>query len=126
MDVTSWPATCKSAAPRLPRLLSDELVLARADGSYGKLMQTRAKTDLLILDDWGLAPLGDRERRDLLEISPPYPDRPTSSAHVVWQPLRSQKGCRRDANITADLPKENWTEMSRPACIGTVVARPSA
>ena len=42
---------------RLPRLLSEELVHARADGSYGKVMQTPAKTDLLILDDWGLAPL---------------------------------------------------------------------
>jgi len=49
--------------------LSDELVLARADGSYGKLMQTMAKTDLLILDDWGLAPLGDRERRVASRLS---------------------------------------------------------
>jgi len=37
---------------RLPRLLSEELVHARADGSYGKVMQTLAKTDLLILDLW--------------------------------------------------------------------------
>ena len=27
-----------------------------------------AKTDVLILDDWGLAPCGPRERRDLNEI----------------------------------------------------------
>ena len=53
---------------RLPRLLNDELVRARADGSYGKLLQQFAKTDLLIVDDWGLAPLGERERRDVLEI----------------------------------------------------------
>ena len=53
---------------RMPRLLGEELVRARADGSYGKLLQQIAKTELLILDDWGLAPLGDRERRDLLEI----------------------------------------------------------
>ncbi len=32
---------------RLPRLLGDELVRARADGSYGKLLQQLAKTDLL-------------------------------------------------------------------------------
>ena len=38
------------------------------DGSYGKLMLALAKTDLLILDDWGLAPIGNRERRDLLEL----------------------------------------------------------
>ncbi len=27
-----------------------------------------AKIEVLILDDWGLAPLGDRERRDVLEV----------------------------------------------------------
>lgn len=30
-------------------------------------MLTLDKTDLLILDNWGLALLGDRERRDLIE-----------------------------------------------------------
>ena len=39
---------------RLPRLLGDELVRARADGSYGKLLQQLAKTDLLILDLWAV------------------------------------------------------------------------
>ena len=52
---------------RLPRLLQD-LNLARADGRYPKLMTELAKTDLLVLDDWGLAPLTDTQRRDLLEI----------------------------------------------------------
>ncbi|MCH8257180.1 MAG: ATP-binding protein, partial [Proteobacteria bacterium] len=45
---------------RLPRLLHD-LALARADGSSGKLLSALAKTELLILDDWDLALLGDRE-----------------------------------------------------------------
>jgi len=35
---------------RLPRLF-EELRLAKADGRYGKLMLSYAKTDLLILDD---------------------------------------------------------------------------
>lgn len=52
---------------RLPRLLQD-LNLAKADGRYPKLMTELAKTDLLVLDDWGLAPLTDTQRRDLLEI----------------------------------------------------------
>jgi len=52
---------------RMPRLLSD-LSLARADGSWGKVLQQLAKTSLLVMDDWGLCPLGDRERRDLLEV----------------------------------------------------------
>lgn len=52
---------------RLPRLLQ-ELSLARADGRYPKLLSELAKTDLLVLDDWGLTPLNDEQRRDLLEI----------------------------------------------------------
>jgi DNA replication protein DnaC len=38
---------------RVPRLL-EELTLARAD--------------VLVLDDWGIAPLRDAERRDLIEV----------------------------------------------------------
>ncbi len=52
---------------RLPRLF-EELRLAKADGRYGKLMLGYAKTDLLVLDDWGLTPMTDSQRRDLLEL----------------------------------------------------------
>jgi len=52
---------------RLPRLLP-ELGVARGDGSYSKKMKPLANTTVLILDDWGLAPLTDEQRRDLLEI----------------------------------------------------------
>ncbi len=52
---------------RLPRLF-EELRLAKADGRYGKLMLSYAKTDLLVLDDWGLTPMTDPHRRDLLEL----------------------------------------------------------
>ena len=52
---------------RVPRLF-DELTLARADGSYPRLLARLARVDVLVLDDWGLAPLADQERRDLLEI----------------------------------------------------------
>lgn len=71
---------------RLPRLLG-ELGIARADGRYGKLLGELAKTDLLVLDDWGLAPLNDEQRRDLLEI---LDDRfnarapPSSPANYPW------------------------------------------
>lgn len=52
---------------RVPRLFQ-ELALARGDGSYPKLLRKLARTDLLVLDDWGLAPLTEVERRDVLEI----------------------------------------------------------
>jgi DNA replication protein DnaC len=52
---------------RVPRLLH-ELQVARGDGSLPRLLARWAKTDVLILDDWGLAPLGPQERQDLLEV----------------------------------------------------------
>jgi len=52
---------------RVPRLF-DELALARADGTYPRLLTRLARIDVLVLDDWGLAPLADLQRRDLLEI----------------------------------------------------------
>jgi len=52
---------------RLPRLLED-MNIARGDGSYGKHLARLAKYSVLIIDDWGLAKLNDKERRDLLEV----------------------------------------------------------
>jgi DNA replication protein DnaC len=52
---------------RVPRLLSD-LALAHADGSYPRVLARLAKTHLLILDDWGLAPLAAPDARELLEV----------------------------------------------------------
>lgn len=52
---------------RVPRLF-DELTLARADGTYPRLLARLARIDVLVLDDWGIAPVGDLERRDLLEV----------------------------------------------------------
>lgn len=45
-----------------------DLALAKADGRYKKLLASLAKKRLLVLDDWGLAPLNDEQRRDLLEL----------------------------------------------------------
>lgn len=52
---------------RLPRLLQ-EMQIARGDGSYGKQLSKLARYSLLVIDDWGLAKMGDKERRDLLEV----------------------------------------------------------
>jgi DNA replication protein DnaC len=52
---------------RAPRLFRD-LSVARADGSFGKLLDRFARIDVLIVDDWAMAPLADSERRDFLEI----------------------------------------------------------
>lgn len=75
---------------RAPRLFHD-VALARADGSYPKLMNKLAKTKVLVVDDLGLAPLNDPQRRDLLEI---IEDRQGLSSTIV----------------ASQLPVENWHE----------------
>jgi DNA replication protein DnaC len=76
---------------RLPRLF-EELRLAHADGRFPKLMSTLAKTDLLVLDDWGLTTLDAAARRDLLEL------------------LDDRHG-QRSTLITSQLPVEHWHEI---------------
>jgi DNA replication protein DnaC len=73
---------------RLPRLMH-ELQIARADGSYAKQLACLEKVDLLVLDDWGIAPLEPTAKRDLLEILDD----------------RYQK---RSTLVAAQLPLENW------------------
>lgn len=73
---------------RLGRLLGD-LTLARADGSYVKWLRQLTRAELLIIDDWGLAPLADVERRDLLEVL-------------------EERYARRATLVTSQLPLDHW------------------
>jgi DNA replication protein DnaC len=50
---------------RIPRMFGD-LALARGDGRYPRLMRALGGVKLLILDDWGLEPLGPEQRHDML------------------------------------------------------------
>ena len=52
---------------RVSRLFQ-ALALARADGTYARLLGQLARMDVVVLDDFALTPLQDAERRDLLEI----------------------------------------------------------
>lgn len=45
-----------------------DLALARADGSLRTLLARLARVDVLLVDDWAMAPLADAERRDFLEV----------------------------------------------------------
>ena len=47
---------------------SYQMALAKGDGSYGKTITKLSKAHLLVIDDLGLAPMTDPERRDLLEV----------------------------------------------------------
>jgi DNA replication protein DnaC len=70
---------------RAPALFED-LSIAKADGRYKRVLAAIAKRDLLVLDDFALAPITDEQRRDLLEIIEQRYDR-TSTIIASQQPL---------------------------------------
>lgn len=71
--------------------LFHELALARADGTYVRLLAKVARVDVFVLDDWGLTPVQDQERRDLLEL------------------LEDRYGTR-STIVTSQLPPAHWHE----------------
>jgi DNA replication protein DnaC len=75
---------------RVPRLF-EQLAIARASAAYGSTLARIAKIDVLVLDDFLLAPMTDVERRDLLEV---LEDRYGKSSTV----------------ITSQLPTKTWHE----------------
>jgi DNA replication protein DnaC len=72
---------------RVPRLF-DELRLARADGTYPRLLARIAKVDVLVLDDFAIGPLTEDARRDLLEI---LEDRYNLRATIITSQLKHER-----------------------------------
>jgi DNA replication protein DnaC len=72
--------------------LMTHLKIKRADNSYLREIEKIERQDLLILDDFGLAPLDSRNRLDLLEI---LDDRHGKSSTI----------------ITSQLPIEKWHDV---------------
>lgn len=66
--------------------------MARIDGSIYKLFESLAKTDLLILDDFGLTYLEKQQQMDIMEI---FEDRHARKATI----------------IASQLPVSNWYEI---------------
>ncbi len=73
---------------RVPRM-QEELRIRHGSGAFGKWLLQLAKTDVLILDDWGMGSLDSMTRSDLLEI---IDDRAASKATI----------------ITSQLPIDHW------------------
>ena len=86
---------------RLPRLFED-LSLAHGDGRFTKLMAGFAKTDLIILDDWGLAKFTAEQRRDLLEL------------------LDDRHG-NRSTLVTSQVPVDHWHEVIGDPTLGDAI-----
>jgi DNA replication protein DnaC len=72
--------------------LFEELTLARADGTYGKLLGRIARIHVLVIEDFGLAPVGERSRYDLLEI--------LEDRYAV-----------RSTILTSQLPADQWHDL---------------
>ena len=86
---------------RVPRL-GEELRIRHGNGTFGKWLIQLAKTDVLLLDDWGMAALDSPTRADLLEI---IDDRSGTKATV----------------ITSQLPIEHWHAWVGDATIADAI-----
>jgi DNA replication protein DnaC len=69
-----------------------ELAMARADGSIGQLLVKLSRIDVLVLDDFAMAPVKDSERRDFLEIC-------------------DDRYQRRSTILTSQMPIAHWHEQ---------------
>jgi DNA replication protein DnaC len=81
------------------------LAVAYADGSFDKVLSKLSRIDVLAIDDWGITPMGDRERRHLLEV---LEDRNQARSTV----------------ITSQFPIDTWHELvASPTLADAVVER---
>jgi DNA replication protein DnaC len=89
---------------RVPRLVED-LAVARVSGSYSSTLAKLARIDVLVLDDFLLAPMKDTERRDLLEV---LEDRYERASTV----------------ITSQVPTKTWhTALNDPTIADAICDR---
>ncbi len=81
------------------------LATARADGSHSKLLYHLGRVDLLIVDDWAMAPMTEAERRDFLEI-----------CDTRYQ--------ARSTLLTSQLPVANWhAQIGDPSIADSILDR---
>jgi len=89
---------------RTPRLMR-ELAVAKGDGSYPKILNSLAKTDLLVLDDWGLTAFAAGQDQDMLEI------------------VEDRHG-QRSTIITSQVPADSWHAlMANPTIADAILDR---
>ena len=69
-----------------------DLAIARADGSLRLLLAKLGRIDVLVIDDWAMAPLSEPERRDFWEIC-------------------EERYQRRSLILTSQLPVARWHEQ---------------
>lgn len=89
---------------RAPQLFRD-LALARADGSLRALLARWSRIDVLVVDDWAMAPLTESERRDFLEVC-------------------EDRYQLRSTILTSQLPVAQWhTQIGDPTAADSILDR---
>ena len=86
---------CRDGFSVLHKKISElfrELAIAHVDGSLGRMLVRLALIDVLLLDDFCMAPLKDSERRDFLEIC-------------------DDRYQRRSLILTSQMPVDHWHEQ---------------
>ena len=86
---------------RVPRIF-ELLRIAHGDGSYPRLMSQLSKTDLLILDDWGIQKMNSAQRNDLMEV--------IEDRHGLKSTL-----------IASQLPIEHWHDYIGEATLADAI-----
>ena len=86
---------------RVPRL-PEELRIRHGSGAFGKWLLQLSKTDVLLLDDWGMGAIDSMTRSDLLEV---IDDRAANKATI----------------ITSQLPVEHWHAWIGDATIADAI-----
>jgi DNA replication protein DnaC len=75
-----------------------DLAMARADGSLRNLLGRLSRVDVLVVDDWAMAPLAENERRDFWEIC-------------------EERYQTRSTILTSQVPVSSWHEQIGDATV---------
>jgi DNA replication protein DnaC len=81
------------------------LAVAYADGSFDRLLSRLARVDVLAVDDWGVVPMGERERRYMLEVL-------------------EDRNQTRSTLVTSQFPVDTWHEVvGSPTLADAIIER---
>lgn len=86
---------------RVPKLFR-ELAVAKLDGSYNQYLNRLAKFEVVVFDDWGLAPMTLEEARDFFEII-------------------EERHKKKSTIITSQVPLKNWFEIIGDSTIADAI-----
>jgi hypothetical protein len=101
-----------------------DLAIARADGSLRSLLARLSRIDVLVIDDWAMAPLAETERRDFWEICE---DRYQTRSTILTSQLPVARWHEQIGDPTATASSIGWfTTLIASRCAAIPCARSAA